>query len=353
MTRTLLAVTVAAWAAATPARAATGGPDGYGYSWADSAEPGVSYNYELSTTSHSMGDDDSFSANLGFDFDFYGQLFDTVTVTSNGMIHFGATGYVSYSNQQLPYGSYRIVAPFWDDLNPASGGAVYTGTSGSWPNRVFIVEWWGIPHYSNIDAAYFEVKLYEADSAIEFHYMDVDFANGSYDWGASATVGIGDGIAGYGLQRSYNTASLSNSYAIRFEPNPCWDDDGDGHDDIACGGDDCDDADPDVHAGAAEICDGVTDNDCDGVDDPDEVDNDGDGWSECEDDCNDQRAAVYPGAPEVCDSNDDNDCDGMDDPDEVDNDGDGYAECDGDCDDTHDDVYPGAPEVCDGAEDND
>lgn len=50
------------------------------------------------------------------------------------------------------------------------------------------------------------------------------------------------------------------------EPGPtCWDSDGDGHEDEECGGDDCDDSDPDVYPGAPEVClDGV-DQDCDTV----------------------------------------------------------------------------------------
>lgn len=45
----------------------------------------------------------------------------------------------------------------------------------------------------------------------------------------------------------------------------CWDLDGDGHDDAECGGDDCDDASAAVHPGAAEVCTGGVDDDCNGL----------------------------------------------------------------------------------------
>lgn len=45
----------------------------------------------------------------------------------------------------------------------------------------------------------------------------------------------------------------------------CWDDDGDGYEDLACGGDDCDDSDPYVNPGADEDCYNEIDDDCDGL----------------------------------------------------------------------------------------
>ena len=98
---------------------------------------------------------------------------------------------------------------------------------------------------------------------------------------------------------------------------------------------DCDDADPTVHGGALEACDGV-DNDCDGIIDLSEdlrifyEDLDGDGFpavsssmeacrppngymaSPGEFDCDDTDPSVHPGAREVPDDGVDNNCSGRD-----------------------------------------
>ena len=93
------------------------------------------------------------------------------------------------------------------------------------------------------------------------------------------------------------------------------------------------------------------------AEDPDDIDNDNDGFTENQGDCDDFNNTIYPGANEVADNGIDEDCDGQDEvstsDNDVDNDNDGFTENQGDCDDFNNTVHPGASEIPDNGVDED
>jgi hypothetical protein len=111
-----------------------------------------------------------------------------------------------------------------------------------------------------------------------------------------------------------------------------------------CASEDCDDGDPTVYPLAPQRCDGGVNNDCrdpawPALDGTNELDDDGDGFSECAGDCDDTEADVYPGGVEQCNGIDD-DCDGAVDEDAAgeDTDGDGVHQL---CDNCPSEANPG------------
>jgi hypothetical protein len=113
---------------------------------------------------------------------------------------------------------------------------------------------------------------------------------------------------------------------------------------------DCDDAAPDVHPGALEVCGaGAVDANCDGA--SGDVDGDADGSPACLD-CDDADGAVRPGAVEIWYDGVDQDCSGTSDFD-ADQDGTLAPPWGDDCDDADRDVEPGAEEIPDDGEDQD
>ena len=120
-------------------------------------------------------------------------------------------------------------------------------------------------------------------------------------------------------QDSQTCDATNGTCVTRCELAP--DADADGHLAVACGGDDCDDSDPDRFPGNLEVCDDLMhDEDCSPTTFGD-LDADSDGWYSaaccnvdgagtlfCGDDCNDSESTAHPSEAEACDGID-NDCD--------------------------------------------
>ena len=162
-----------------------------------------------------------------------------------------------------------------------------------------------------------EVTLYYQSTSKEF----VEFLRDE-----NATNGKGQEI--YDLWNDNGKCPPEVMAQLQLPLGNCVDGDADGYyayDAVSCpAGDDCDDADPDVNPGQADVCDNGIDDDCDGLTDTDDpecacVDNDGDGYGDPADpactypqlDCDDANPDVNPGASENCSNGIDDDCDGQ------------------------------------------
>jgi hypothetical protein len=199
---------------------ASGGPDTYGYSWDDSDEPGgPTYGWVDITgsgTALGLSDDSSSGAiALPFSFDFYGVAKTSVYVGANGYLQFGGIA-TNFSNDPIPSTIHPddIVAPFWDDLNPATAGEIYYLSD---PAQ-FVVSWVGVPRFGEGGAFgnTFQAILYP-DGSIWFQYQSMGATILT-----SASVGIENDDGTDGLEVAYNETYVKNSLAVRIRPPASW-----------------------------------------------------------------------------------------------------------------------------------
>ena len=84
-----------------------------------------------------------------FSIPYYGQLYDRMVISTNGMVYFGGantSGCCSPSAGPFSSGNAYdgICHPAWSDLYVTSGGltsAIYYWTEGTAPNRTFVIAW--------------------------------------------------------------------------------------------------------------------------------------------------------------------------------------------------------------------
>jgi hypothetical protein len=210
----------------------SGGPDPYGYTYADSRAPGgPSYTWldltSLGTRLTVLDDANDRRAGpfpLGFDFTFYGQTFNEVYVDSNGLLSFvGPAGFSPPGNVPLvgAGASGALVAPLWDDLVTWHGdrcptasvvSGVYTYGGGAGGQRFFAVGWLDVDR-NNCPGDHFTFEvLLHADGRIVVQYRTLQGLT------TSASVGIRSPDGSSALQYVYNAPGLGASRAVEFRP---------------------------------------------------------------------------------------------------------------------------------------
>ncbi|MEX1158491.1 MAG: Ig domain-containing protein, partial [Thermomicrobiales bacterium] len=149
-------------------------------------------------------------APLPFPFMFYEDVYDAITISANGFVTFGDSRADGFANQGIPHRAFPngFAAPFLDDLNPEAGGEIWYRAVGEAPNRAFVVSWIGLPHYTEVGDATFQVILHEGSNGIEFQYTDVEFGKRDYDFGRSASIGIEQATGMIGVQFAHDEDAI-------------------------------------------------------------------------------------------------------------------------------------------------
>ncbi len=209
-----------------------GGPDAYGHYCVHSNQSGWTPPSDLdppAAGSLLAGEERSYvEVTLPFPETFYGQVYNSIWVTTEGFATFDATGLLDWDNGPIPdptsgkpNNAYYV---YWDDLTLTQNGRVDTATFGTPGQRVFVIEWDSVGAYvsggGSAGAFTFELQLYEAaPDSFAFIYEVVDGGTSFADSGKSATIGIENADGTDGMQVSYNRGFIGDGQAILWMGN--------------------------------------------------------------------------------------------------------------------------------------
>jgi len=160
--------------------------------------------------------------NTGFDFTYFGNIYNQFYVSSNGLVSFGA-GSIDPSEDPIPTAATpnNMIAAFWDDLviDP-SGNILYT-TIGAAPNRKLIVQFKNMGFYSGpVYVGTFSVILYETSNKIQVQYRVIILPSIPLAHGESASIGIENSDGTAGVQYAHHNGAAANTgKAISFTPS--------------------------------------------------------------------------------------------------------------------------------------
>ncbi len=162
-------------------------------------------------TAGPTGDNGYSDASIGFTFYYAGVGYTQARISTNGWasLNLSATTTAANANLFTTTTPNTTLAPWFDDLTADGSSVVQYKTEGSTPDRVFIVEWKGLPTYRTSATARinFQLKLYETLNWIEFHYGNLQA--GTHSASESASIGIEDATGGSGHFIEATTGSLT------------------------------------------------------------------------------------------------------------------------------------------------
>jgi hypothetical protein len=143
-------------------------------------------------TNLQLGDDGmAYDVRIGFDFEFYGNIFDTVNISNNGFLTFTGLNSMCCNGTQLPaWGMDNSIMGLWTDLISINGTNPYYKSYAVDGDRVFTVGWYNTIEFYNTSATNtFEISLFQGSNNILFNYGDVNIFNHTLTIGLQGTNG--------------------------------------------------------------------------------------------------------------------------------------------------------------------
>jgi len=215
-----------------------GGPDAFGYQWIDSDEAGgPEFDWvDISATGTALNqnspwvaagtlsatDEGTIQVPLPFPFSFYGNVYNSLYIGTNGTLSFQVPTGSFYTNGPLPSpasGSALVdnfIAAFWDDLDALGNGVIYYGIH----NGNFVVQWVNAERYSSTNPDYTFEAILKPSGEILLQYSQMGISAGTI---TSATLGIENANASIGLQVVNSAAYMHNNLALRiYLPDAPW-----------------------------------------------------------------------------------------------------------------------------------
>jgi len=160
---------------------------------------------------------------LGFNFNFFGTTYNTITIGTNGTVFFGTNPTVGdFTFNTLPSTTepFNMVAVLAmdNDLRNASSGAIKYWTEGVAPNRKFVVSYENVQEFNASEFSTAQAIFYETVGEIEVHVT----SSTNIDRNKLVGVNNGDGTIGVLAFASGTTVSTNNPiinpFAFRFVP---------------------------------------------------------------------------------------------------------------------------------------
>ena len=172
---------------------------------------------------------------MPFAFQFYGQPFTLVCVSSNGALYFVTSaavcdGFTDFANADVTSTAtpkdLPTLMPFWSDLtfDVPGAGAVFYQTLGAPGSRRFVVQWSDAYPQGSTSPVTFQAILSETANTVLFQYRTTALGAGNAARnGAQATIGIRSAGAPANQRQiawSFNAPVVSDNSALLFSAAP-------------------------------------------------------------------------------------------------------------------------------------